>query len=236
LTAALARPSALARSAPPDHTDVLETQAHWLRRNPALIVDRLRYLRTHPEGQAAMLAQSYWHANGFAKVRLSERDDVQTRLHVWPEGRDRQGDVDPHAHRWSFASWVAVGQGMTETYFTPAGAGNRAASRYTRCEYGRVPAGEGYLKPTGDAWLRRTITIERRGGDVYTCPLPVVHTVAPWGDDLLATVVVQGPVVKRSAAVYRPSDGSNEVLQDPIPMPDLAKLFERVEAALERTG
>ena len=236
MTAALALPSALASSAPPDHTAVLQARAQWLRRNPSLIADRLRSLRTHPEGQTAMLTQSYWHANGFAKVRLSERDGVQTRLHVWPEGTGRQGDVDPHAHRWSFASWVAVGRGMTETYYASADADDPAASRYTRHEYGRRPTGAGYLDPIGDAWLRRTTTIERRRGEVYACGLPIVHTVTPWGDGLLATVVIQGPVVKRSATVYRPPDGSNEVVQDHIPMPDLARLFERVEAALERTS
>lgn len=207
-------------------------RARELRRDPGSIIDRLRYLRTHPDGHTAMLAQSYWHANGFAKVRISERHGVQTRLHIWPEGESRLGDNDPHGHRWAFASWIAVGAGLTETYYTASDPGGVDATMYTMYEYGRREDGEGYLDPVEDAWLRESATFERRTGAVYDCRPPALHKVAPVGADLLATVVIQGRVTERSAPVYRLPGRSHEVVQEPIPMPDLARLFEQVEHAL----
>jgi hypothetical protein len=217
-----------------DDLDPLAEKAHDLRRDPGSIIDRLRDLRTHPDGHAAMLAQSYWHANGFAKVRIGQRHGVQTRLHIWPKGEGRLGDIDPHGHRWAFASWIAVGAGLTETYYNATDPGGDGARMYARYEYGRGADGEGYLEPLGDAWLRESTTFERRNGAIYDCRPPVLHTVAPLGDDLLVTVVIQGPVTERSAPVYSLPRRPHEVVQDPIPVPHLARLFEQVEQALAR--
>ena len=43
----------------------------------------------------------------------------------------------PHSHRWDFASWVAVGPGLLETYFTKTESSDPAGSAHVHYDYGR---------------------------------------------------------------------------------------------------
>ncbi len=217
--------------------DVLLTAAAILRTRPNTALSRLRFLLSHPDELETIARESYWHRNGFARVKIVERHGVCVRLHVWPAGENRVGDIDPHGHRWEFASWVAVGQGITETYFTKTDEADSEGSRYVRLDYGRE-TGSGYLSQQGPAWLRRSGWRWRAVGEVYGCPLGVLHTVAPQGDDLVATVMMQGPVIARAAEVFRADDQPSEssaAPERPITAAELRHLFGAVEAAIGAT-
>ncbi|MDQ2707951.1 MAG: hypothetical protein M3Z25_10070 [Actinomycetota bacterium] len=217
--------------------DVLLTAATRLRTRPNTVLSRLRFLLSHPDELETIARESYWHRNGFARVKIVERHGVWVRLHVWPAGENRVGDVDPHGHRWDFASWVAAGQGITETYFTQTDEADSEGSRYVRLDYDRE-TGSGYLSQQGPAWLRRCGWRWRAAGEVYGCPVGVLHTVAPQGDDLVATVMMQGPVIARAAEVFRTDDQpseSSDAPERPITANELRHLFGAVEAAIRAT-
>jgi hypothetical protein len=60
--------------------------ALWLRSRSDLIRAWLQFMMSHPDQLAAVAESAYWHVNGFAKVKLVERNDFSLRLHVWPAG------------------------------------------------------------------------------------------------------------------------------------------------------
>jgi hypothetical protein len=159
---------------------------------------------SHPDRLAAVTQSAYWHINGFAKVKLVERDEFSVRLHIWPAGQDRRGDTEPHSHRWDFASWIAVGPGLFETYFAECRSSDPEGCEYLRYDYGRRTTGGGYLMPQGVVTSLRPERPQERGTNtVYGCAHENVHMVAPIGDDLVATAVLQGRAVAESTAVYR---------------------------------
>jgi hypothetical protein len=81
--------------------------------------------------------------------------------------------------------------------------------------------------------LRPDWTYERGARSIYGCSYTTIHTVAPIGHDVVATVVMQGPAVADSTAVYRPfGQAPFPTLQRPIPPIPLAGLFSAVDAAL----
>lgn len=206
-----------------------------LRQKPDLVRSRLAWIRSHPERVEEIAAKSYLHSNGFAKVRLFEGHGVCFRLHIWPAGEKRIGDVDPHGHRWEFASWVAVGPGMSETHFLRSDRADPDASLFESYDYGRE-AGAGCLRSRGPAWLRTCEPVIRPTGSVYSCGRDVLHTVAPVGDDLVATVVLQGPVVADSARVYRRPGQNSDAVERPITPDELDALFGAVDAAVGARG
>jgi hypothetical protein len=88
-----------------------------LRDHPALLRSSLNALRHDSEALAAVAARSEVHANGFAKIVLYHGPNWSLRLHVWtPWIRPESDDVNPHGHRWSFASWIITGT-LRETMF-----------------------------------------------------------------------------------------------------------------------
>ena len=210
----------------------LRTAALQLSGRPDLVRSRLRYLAAHPARLEILAGQSYWHTNGFAKVKFVEGHGFCLRLHIWPAGEDRQGDIDPHGHRWEFASWVAAGSGIAETYFDRTVAADPDGDAYLEFDYGRS-SGAGFLRSRGPAWLRESSKIIRSAGDVYGCPLGVLHTVSPFGIDLVATVVLQGSIVAESASVFSSSGGDLvRPLERPITADELRHLFGAVDAAI----
>ena len=72
----------------------------------------------------------------------------------------------------------------------------------------------------------------RDEGHVYGCPNDIVHTVVPIGDDLLATLVLQGPTRADSTMVYRQAGRLCTTAQRPISAPELAELFGVVDTAI----
>jgi hypothetical protein len=192
---------------------------------------KLRAIREQSEMRAELASQAYWHSNGFAKVKMAETRSFCVRLHIWPAGPNRLGEVDPHSHRWEFASWVAAGEGMRERRFKPATEPNYSGAPYMRCSYGREN-GAAFLRPVETVWLREADEYKRTPDHVYGCATNVIHTVAPIGTALVATVVLQGPVKAASADVYRFSRPSFDAPQRPISSSELDQLFADVENSL----
>ncbi|HEX3650045.1 MAG TPA: hypothetical protein VHV49_16575 [Pseudonocardiaceae bacterium] len=157
-------------------------------------------LRNDEAAVRTVAERSYWHPNGFAKLVLHTEPDHRLRLHVWPAGDGRLGESNPHSHRWPFASTVVTGGGLHMVEYTESATRGR---RYDRYRYGADPADRAALLADGDARLTRVRSLHNRPGGVYSCDTDVVHTVAPIGAALTATVVVQGPQRTPSTVVYR---------------------------------
>jgi hypothetical protein len=205
--------------------------AEGLAYRPDLLREGLREIRRRPEWAATLAGLAYWHRNGFAKIKIAEAGGLCMRLHIWPEGEDRLGDVDPHNHRWEFASWVAVGAGMQERRFTVVADDDPEGLIYTRCAYGREN-GVDYLRPECGTRLREVAVFNRQPGHIYSCPPDVLHTVSPIGSGVVATMVLQGPRVKDSAEVYRCPERLDAALREPISAQELDQLFAQVEAGI----
>jgi hypothetical protein len=196
-----------------------------------IVRKRLREIRQVPNWSAALGRNAYWHSNGFVKIKIVETPGFCIRLHIWPPGEHRLGEVDPHNHRWEFASWVAIGEGIQERRFDVVADDDSRGMSYTRYAYGRED-GVSYLRPEGRSRLRETLRLRREPGHVYSCPPDVLHTVAPIGNGLVATVVLQGPLLKKPAVVYRCPERSGAALQGSISVEELDQLFAEVEGRI----
>ena len=151
---------------------------------------------------ADVAARSYVHPNGFAKVVMHVGGGYGIRLHVWRrEHRTRADDANPHGHRGEFASWVVAGT-LHETTFIEAS----DSERYDRSNYGRHVNGMPYLHVAGTASLRRLEEIDRVAGTVYARSRSLLHTAAPIGQDLVASLVLQRPPSPEPTAVYQRPD------------------------------
>lgn len=205
-----------------------------LSRRPRLISERVQYLLTHPAALERVVRRSYWHVNGFAKVRVLKGDEFGVRMHIWPAGRNRLGDVDPHGHRWAFASWIAAGEGLEETLFEEMSRGSTANTvDYVRYEYGR-DAGAGVLRDAGPARLRLSGTVRRGPGEVYVCPRSTIHTVRPVGDGFLATVMLQGPAEPGVVPVFSRRGRPDRPREEPISAKRLRALLVEVHERVVR--
>lgn len=184
--------------------------AQRLRARPELIDSLLGAFCSHPDRLDKLAQASIWHENGFAKIRLLARHSFSLRLHIWPASTTRSGDTNPHGHRWDFASWVAVGEGLKETSFTESHIGEADAELHVRCEYGAANQPD-FLQPLGPAWLlQQPNEVHHTAGTVYPCPAGILHKVTPVGDQLVATLVLRGPKITGTAPVFvhpeRPPD------------------------------
>jgi hypothetical protein len=220
VTASIGAPTASART----HFQNAERLAY----HADIVRTMLREIRQAPNWSAALGRNAYWHSNGFAKIKIIETPGFCLRLHIWPPGEHRLGEVDPHDHRWEFASWVAIGAGIQERRFEVVVDDDSRGMTYTRYAYGRAD-GASYLRREGPSRLRETSVFKREPGHVYSCPPDVLHTVAPIGDGLVATVVLQGPLLEKSTVVYRCPERNGAALQDPISEQELDRLFAEVE-------
>jgi hypothetical protein len=189
------QPDRLAESR--DAADLLAALECLLADRSALIA-WLRALIEDPEQLAGVVAGSYWHANGFAKLILHSTADFRIRLHVWPAGEGRRGEPDPHSHRWDFASTVLVGDGLAivESTELPEPNSDRG-STCTRYLY------DGFeLVDAGVAALAEDRRFQVLTGDRYITMTTTIHTVLPLGNDLVTTLLVQGPHLSSATAVY----------------------------------
>jgi hypothetical protein len=216
---------------PPSALTALRHAAERVRERPGLLGSRLAALCAHTDRLAEVASGTYWHSNGFAKIKLRQGRDYAVRLHIWPEGTGR-GEVNPHGHRWEFGSWILTGDGIAESYYEPDDSDGTGAARYQRCDYFSAPAGPGRLQPGDDCSLRVREIVHRPAGEVYTCELDSLHTVAPVGNGLVATIVVQGPARVPSAPVYLRSDRDPEPDPQPIPPSELRALLLDVSAVI----
>jgi hypothetical protein len=148
---------------------------------------------------------------------------------------DGLGDVDPHGHRWEFASWVVAGDGVDERTYRETRAGDPGAYSYFHFDYERPPGASGQLNPTGrQVWLQQTDRRVHRLGEINACPLEVVHTVCPVGAGLVATVLVQGNDRSDSTKVFSLDEHKVIPDEDPLEVEDLKRLFDRVLDAMGR--
>lgn len=202
-----------------------------LRSDPNLVLDAVRAIRTDPERCADVASRSYMHPNGFAKIKLFERPDFSLRLHIWPAGKDRRGDMNPHSHRWAFASWGLLGQGVVETYYKETPLADPNGATFVRCRYRRVKGVE-HLKRPRVVRLKEIGEFERPSGGIYACSTDVIHTVDPIGRGLMATVVLQGRTERESAPVYLRSGGADEQRHQPFSAEELRGLLCDLEIAM----
>jgi hypothetical protein len=179
----------------------LHAVAERLRAEPDRLRARLARVLGNAERTEALLGRSYRHHNGFTKIKLVATERFSVRLHLWPASSGTRGELNPHGHRWEFASWVAAGEGMTEAFFELSDPTVDDARGYDLYRYGRTSATRS-LRPSEWVWLREHDRLERPTGSVYTCPRRVVHTVEPIGAGDVLTVVLQGPVVADDVPVY----------------------------------
>jgi hypothetical protein len=166
------------------------------------VVSWLGDLCADDEAVRAVAQRSYWHPNGFAKLILYSEQGTRLRLHVWPaaSGGPRLGESNPHSHRWQFASTVVTGDGLHMVEYRETDQGGK---HYDRYRYGADPTDRAALSPAGQTRLARRVNLHVHAGQVYRCDTDIVHTVAPIGQELTATLVVQGPRRTDSTVVYR---------------------------------
>jgi hypothetical protein len=133
--------------------------------------------------------------------------------------------VDPHGHRWEFASWVVAGAGVAERTYAVAVPDEPDARSFVRLDY-RRPGDSGRLDPTGQrSWLRQ-IQNRRLGlGEINLCGLDVVHTVEPVGSGLVATVLLQGRDRAESTTVFRVDERDHGPLEVRLRVDELERLF-----------
>jgi hypothetical protein len=180
---------------------------------------------------AAIAEDAYKHQNGFIKIKLLRTEHFTVRLHAWPAGKDRPVETNPHGHRWEFASWIIAGDGLVERIYEPSSPAEPAARGYILYEYGSV-GGTTSLREEGWAWLREQGAHVRTATSVYPCSRHVVHTVDPVGDEVVATLVLQGPRVAETAPVYaHPLFGPDE-RQRPVTVNETADLLDEVVHAM----
>jgi hypothetical protein len=205
----------------------LHATAEWLRVNPDILTAAIEALRADEASRAAVAARSYWHPNGFAKVVLRAGARHSVRLHVWSDRRPWSGDLNPHGHRWEFASWVLSG-GLREAFYSEVAAADEdAVGVFHRCLYGR-DADCRYLRPIRDVALYQTSQTTRAAGAVYGCAGSVVHAVDPVGPAPIATVVVQGPPAVDSTVVYLHPDAPREHREQALTESDLDLALDTV--------
>ncbi|MFF1612621.1 hypothetical protein ACFVYA_33010 [Amycolatopsis sp. NPDC058278] len=180
----------------------LVAAAEAVSRDPQGFVCWLASLTRDAEAVRAVVARSYWHPNGFAKLVLhtSAVSEFKIRMHVWPESAASvRGEMNPHSHRWDFASTLLTGQGMVmPEYREVADEGDL----FTRYRYGIDEVNPATLVFDGAVRLVQVKPRHLSRGSVYSCDTHVIHTAEPLGRDLTATVVVQGPHRVPTTAVF----------------------------------
>lgn len=182
---------------PRDTTALAAALERLLADRPAL-VGWLGSLVDDPDRLTQVVNESYWHANGFAKLVLHSGAGFRIRLHVWPTGEGRRGEPDPHSHRWDFASSVLAGDGLdiveSVELLEADSVRDEPCTRYVYDGFGLVPDTKVFLRET----RRYAVLTHQR----YTTDTRAIHTVAPQGSDLVATLLVQGPHISSATAVY----------------------------------
>jgi hypothetical protein len=203
----------------------LEQAAERLRDEPVRLRTALSALLDDRTRLEDVAKECRLHPNGFAKLVLHAGEHYGIRLHVWPAERDvRAGETDPHGHRWDFASWIVVGA-LRETTFVEDPAGEQ----YHRHQYHGVDHGEAVLFDAGKGTLRRAQTIDRPTGTIYRRSRTELHTAAPLGTGVVASLVLQRPHVPDPADVYRAERAGSE----PVPPLSADRVAELLAAVVE---
>ncbi|MDL5157006.1 hypothetical protein [Actinomycetospora termitidis] len=194
---------------------------------------------------AQVTSRSYLHPNGFAKIVLHDAGPTGTsvRLHVWPavenpspEDLANRRDSAPHGHRWNFASTLIAGSGLLVEEFEVHHVDDDTVVDPGETVWDEMmfrPSVTASLVPHGKArltcreyWVRDPIR------DIYWCDVTDVHTIGPIDADMTATLVLQGPEVRPTAAVYRRPDSPADPGRRTLAEHEIAELIQTVLAAI----
>jgi hypothetical protein len=197
----------------------LVSAAEWLRDNSRCLRDDLTALVDDPQRLDDVADRSSIHPNGFAKIVLYPDERFGVRLHIWSR---REGlwaeETQPHGHRWAFASWIVVGRVHEVSYSTEPRPGS--GGQYIRYGYVREEL-RPRLNAIDDAVLWKDGVVDHDIGDVYWRARHELHTAAPDGHGLVASLVLQGSHDNTPTAVYvrperKPREGEQELRPDRI--------------------
>ncbi len=176
-----------------------------------------------------MAAHSTFHANGFAKIVLEPGAPApRAPARLAAAATARPALVNPHGHRWPFASWVITGA-LREVLFDPAPHGERF-------EVYDYPGTNGPLpdRPSASVSLAYRPARFRRAGTVYTRRPGELHVAEPATDALVAIARVQGTEVRTSTPVYRSPGHRRPEQGSPISPAHVCALLEEVTACSQR--
>ena len=211
----------------------LERAAKMLAGGPRDVATLLSWCMSAPDHWRQIADRAYYHPNGFTKFVLYDEPDClfRLRLHVWTgeSGRNARGEQNVHGHRWDFASTVIAGRGLCIDEYVLSDAAEAPCDAhgapYRAYEYrphgghdvtGAERAVEGDLVAVGEVHLQHAVRFSPATGGTYACTTDKLHTVVPVGDDLTATLIVQGPNLTDGAPVFRRAD--QPVQASPVPL------------------
>jgi hypothetical protein len=151
-----------------------------------------------------------WHANGFAKFATlaSEDRELKIRIHLWlplSANQTKVSEQNIHGHRWEFGSAVIAGDGIRVWEYI-----HDQQQGIPYLGYNYSPA-EGTLLASNPTRLGRLPARVILKDQAYSWGLDRLHTVEPVGEDLTATLCVQGVPRSQFAPVFRdPQLGDQE--------------------------
>lgn len=184
---------------------------------PAIFREFLERVVDEPE---KFCHRSYLHpANGFYKIELGEILGGKLRLHVWPEGSTKEGDI--HDHRWDFLSHILVGA-VVERRFESMGG---------RLGYDILTHVHPYDRETLLLVPDEMKCVQERHyyqGESYTCLAGEIHQAFPLDGKFTATMVLTGPPNGRPARVFRKGGIFNELKSVSLEPEVLMKIVLRV--------
>jgi hypothetical protein len=227
----------------------LRLAAEALADRPAEVVDLLTSCTSEPARWRRIADRAYCHPNGFAKFVLYDLAGslFKLRLHVWTgedAHRQLQTDQNVHGHRWDFGSVVIAGPGLRIDEYAISDA---AGVPYRSYAYRPRPGADSHrgaelavddaeLEPVGHVLLERSFRYSPNTRDTYTCDVDKLHTVRPVSADLTATLVVQGPVRKSFAPVFRRPDQLPQSAPRPMSDAEARRVLTDVIAAVTDPG
>lgn len=202
----------------------LKAAAELHRDDPSCLWMELRRVLDDGNLLRLLARRSAFHPNGFVKIALHPDASPRVRLHVWPPFANELL-VNPHGHRWAFASWIITGS-LRETTYIEAPRGRA----FDVWDYAGADGNERNQLRTGRLAPQNTAYHER--GQVYTRDRHEVHDAHPVGDGIVASLVVQGPPADRTP-VYQPPGSYDLDRNSPITAGELRALLVDVAKILQ---
>lgn len=213
----------------PGHLDVaaLRAAAAAHRESPGWLWAHLRAVLGDDDRLTDLAESSDFHANGFAKIVLLPRASPRLRLHIWhPDMRGARGARNVHGHRWAFASWIITGHLREATYVEVA-----RGEPFDVYHYRGAGRNAPYVK-LGSRMLAQSQTTLRMRGDIYTREPYEQHLAEPVREELVASLVLQGPPVEWTP-IHVPSGASGPGRSEPITPHQLRALLTDVIDTLQ---
>ncbi len=149
--------------------------------------------------------KSYMHSNGFDKIVLVDNfnDGCKLRLHVWWPYSDAGGylsqESDIHNHRWDFMSKVMLGTLHVKEFVVSSSGVNMSEYRYVS------PGTKNNIELSyiGKARVKMVAASKLKVPALYLQKNNTLHQVVADRKKMVATLVVQGPVLKNYTNVYK---------------------------------